>query len=174
MTLGSAALAIGFALLLLGGPGCVHTSSAVQAGFNAYDRVAILGQLDEKTQQSLQEAWRHYFPTQTLVERRELAAAVGEQNLAVERLDEATRLKLRQALGIKALVFPNLAIANREWFAANATTRLALRVVDTQNGHIVASAWCDGSRASDGLPLANQILVKQAVANLRAEARSAK
>ena len=160
--------------LLLNSGGCIHTNSAVQPVFNRYDRVAILGELDRETETLLLEAWKEAFPSQILVERREFAAAVGTENLCPDRLNRATRTKLRKQFGVKALVYPNLASSSRKRFAAMSTRRLALKVVDTETGHTVAAAWCDGNNAADGMPLANKLLVKGVVDALRAETPPAK
>src|SRR2546421_711741 len=71
----------------------------VRDDFLTYDRIALCSTLNRETEDFFIPLYMQAFPTQTLVERRDVSTVTGEQDLLPERLDEATRAKLRKILG---------------------------------------------------------------------------
>src|SRR4051812_2084487 len=84
--------------------GCRSSSRGIEVDvrdeFLTYDRVALWSSLNRETEDYFIPLYMQAFPTQTLVERRDVSAIIGEQDILPERLDEATRAKLRKILGV--------------------------------------------------------------------------
>jgi len=91
------------------------------------------------------------FPRQILVERRDVAAVIGEQDVLPERLDESTRAKLRKILGVKAILYSSI---TEDGFA--------IKVIDTDTGAITASVFVYANDKK-GTPIAMQDLVRHAI-----------
>ena len=127
--------------------------------FLAYDRVALWSSLSRETEDLFIPLYMDAFPGQTLVERRDVSAIIGEQDILPERLDEETRAKLRKILGVKAIVYPS---ATGEAFA--------VKVIETDTGAITASVYVEsGGTPGAGAKPVRQ-LVRQAIGALHTEA----
>jgi hypothetical protein len=144
--------------------GCRSSSRGIEVDvrdeFLTYDRVALWSSLNRETEDYFIPLYMQAFPTQTLVERRDVSAIIGEQDILPERLDEATRAKLRKILGVKAIVYPR---AFKEGFA--------IKVIQTETGAISASVYAD---ATDPViaTLSTNVLVRKSIDALRAKAHA--
>jgi hypothetical protein len=116
-----------------GGAGSAAVEVAATRQFDAYDRVAIWANLNRQDEELFIPLYMNAFPSQTLVERRDVEAILGEQDILPDRLDESTRARLRRILGVKALVYPSAT-----------TGQVAIKVVDTETGAISASVVVTG------------------------------
>ena len=141
--------------------GCSYSRGVdvvVRPQFLSYDRVALWSSLSRETEDLFIPLYMDAFPGQSLVERRDVSAIIGEQDILPERLDEETRAKLRKILGVKAIVYPS---ATNEAFA--------VKVIETDTGAITASVYVEsGGAKTDAKPLKQ--LVREAIAALRTEA----
>jgi hypothetical protein len=145
--------------------GCSHQTGAiavVRPEFNTYDRVALWQSLPRTTEDYFIPHYMQAFPNQLLVERRDVAAIVGEQDILPDRLDEQTRAKLRKILGVKAIIYPSI---TKEGFA--------IKVIETDTGAITASVFVDTEDKVLG-ELTLQDLVTRAINALKAKAGSAR
>lgn len=132
----------------------------VRPQFLGYDRVALWSSLSRETEDLFIPVYMDAFAGQTLVERRDVSAIIGEQDVLPERLDEETRAKLRKILGVKAIVYPSVT-----------SDAFAVKVIETDTGAITASVYVEsgGSPAGAG-PTPLKQLVRQAIGALRVEA----
>jgi hypothetical protein len=142
--------------------GCSYSRDVdvvVRPQFLSYDRVALWSSMSRETEDLFIPVYMDAFPGQTLVERRDVSAIIGEQDVLPDRLDEETRAKLRKILGVKAIVYPSV---TSEGFA--------VKVIETDTGAISASVYVDAAGSRTGsIPLKQQ--VRQAINALRAEAQ---
>lgn len=134
---------------------------AVRPVFKTYDRVAIISRLERDREDVFIPLYMKAFPDQSLVERRDVADILGEQDILPDRLDDATRAKLRKILGVKAIVFPN--------FSAGSKSQLALKIIDTETGEIAASTTVSGKDYWDGSGTSFKKLVSRAIDVLKAD-----
>jgi hypothetical protein len=102
-----------------------------------YERHAVLG-LDPEQEQIFMAAYIKTFSGRiiTFVERSRLAEILGEQDLLRGRLNQKTRARLKQILGVEALIMCEYSSdeaggKNRE--------KLRVRIVDSETGAIVGS-----------------------------------
>ncbi|MEP0845899.1 MAG: hypothetical protein HRF50_03650 [Phycisphaerae bacterium] len=132
----------GLALILTAGPaGCAHRADvAVRPEFIGYDKVAIWpryeaaasdGGLQRVHEELFLPLYMQAFPQHRIVERRDLQVVLGEQDFLPERLDPKLRAEVRRVYGVKAFVFPNY---------TPELAQLAIKVIDTETGEIVASS----------------------------------
>ncbi len=119
-----------FALALLPITGCGTLEVDVRPGYAAYDRVAFLASVPREAEDLFLPLYMKAFPSQTVVERRDIEKVLGEQDLKPERLDEPTRAKMRRVLGVKSILF-----------LTGGDRHLAFRAVDTETGAISASVF---------------------------------
>ena len=102
-----------------------------------YERLAVLG-LDREQEQLFMAAYFKTFISQpiTFVERGELEKIIGEQDLREGRLNDKTRARARQILGVEALI---LCEYSKDEARAGNAMKLRVRVVDSETGAIVGS-----------------------------------
>ena len=134
-------------VLILVAPGLFAVSGCgrhVQALFTkpqltSYERFAVMG-LTPEQEQIFMAAYIKGFPEQpiTFVERARLREIISEQDLLQGRLDERSRAKIQQILGVEALVMC-------AYYDSDVATKMKLRVriVDASTGAIVGSAIVD-------------------------------
>lgn len=109
------------------------------AQLKSYERLAVLGLTAEQEQVFM--AWYiRVFKDQptTFVERSRLRDIVGEQDLLRiprDRLDDKTRARMKQILGVEALAL----CAFEEGDQGRGPKKLRVRIVDTETGAIVGS-----------------------------------
>ncbi len=102
-----------------------------------YERLAVLG-LDPEQEQLFMAAYFKTFISQpiTFVERGELLKIIGEQDLLKGRLNDKTRARIRQILGVEALILC-------EYYEDEArpgdAMKLRVKIVDSETGAIVGS-----------------------------------
>lgn len=121
--------------------GCAHRADvAVRPEFIGYDKVAIWpryeaaasdGGLQRVHEELFLPLYMQAFPQHRIVERRDLQVVLGEQDILPERLDPKLRAEVRRVYGVKAFVFPNY---------TPELAQLAIKVIDTETGEIVASS----------------------------------
>ncbi|MBP8303099.1 MAG: hypothetical protein KBE04_03115 [Phycisphaerae bacterium] len=109
------------------------------AQLKSYERLAVLG-LTAEQEQVFMASYIGVFKDQptTFVERARLRDIVGEQDLLRiprDRLDDKTRAKMKQILGVEALVL----CAFEEGDQGRGPKKLLVRIVDTETGAIVGS-----------------------------------
>lgn len=149
-------------------PGCIGQGDvAVRSEFKACDKVAIWPHFEGRaTEGGLQRVheevflpcYMQAFPHQRMIERRDLNAILGEQDMLPDRLNKETRAKLREIYGVKGIVFPN--------YTAGSECQLALKVIDTETGEVVAALVVTDRPDQDGnQPVAR--LIRQAIAKLK-------
>ena len=106
-----------------------------------YERHAVLG-LDPEQEQIFMAAYLKAFSSRlvTFVERSRLREIISEQDLLKGRLDERTRARIQQILGVEALILC-------EYYAGQDERQMKLRVriVDSETGAIVGSVLIDAS-----------------------------
>ena len=100
-----------------------------------YERFAVIG-LDPEQEQIFMAAYIKTFADQsvTFVERGRLMEIVGEQDLLQGRINDKTRARIQQILGVQALVLC-------EYYDGDRPTakKLRVRIVDAETGAIVGS-----------------------------------
>ena len=141
--------------LLIGCNSTVTQVSAVRFQFDEYERVALWSNLSRAEEDTLLPIYMQAFPRHSVVERRDLAAILGEQDLLPDRLNEGSRAKIREVLGVEAIVYPNFVGAAQ----GDTYQQLALKVIDSETGEISASvvvertgdAWTLMERAIEAL-----------------------
>jgi hypothetical protein len=127
-------------LALLAVAGCQGQAQAVftKPELLTYERLAVVG-LDPENEQIFMAAYINTFVSRpiTFVERSRLAEIIGEQDLLEGRLNDKTRAKIKQILGVEALIMC-------EYYKAadrpGSGKKLRVRVVDSETGAIVGSA----------------------------------
>jgi len=133
--------------------GCQTSTPGIEVNvrddFLTYDRIALVSTLNRETEDFFIPLYMNAFPSQTLVERRDVNAVIGEQDLLPERLNEETRAKLRRILGVKAIVYPR---SFKEGFA--------IKVIQTETGAIAASAYVDATNPIFGGASVNTLVRK--------------
>jgi hypothetical protein len=132
----SSALAL-LALALLAGCETRTRALFTKPELVTYERLAVLG-LDREQEQIFMAAYFKTFVSQpiTFVERGELAKLIGEQDLLQGRLNDATRARIKQILGVEALI---LCEYYQDEARSGQAMKLRVRVVDSETGAIVGS-----------------------------------
>lgn len=121
--------------------GCQSNTSALftKPELLAYERLAVLG-LDLEQEQIFMAAYTKTFVSRpvTFVERSRLDKILGEQDLLKpqERLDPATRAKIRKILGVEALIMCDY---YKDEDRPGSPQKLRVRIVDSETGAIVGS-----------------------------------
>ncbi len=110
----------------------------------AYERLAVLG-LNPEQEQIFMAAYFKTFISQpiTFVERGQLVKIVGEQDLLKGRLSDATRARVKQILGVEALI---LCEYYEDAARPGKAMKLRVRVVDSETGAIVGSVLTENYR----------------------------
>lgn len=120
--------------------GCEGNTRAVftKPELISYERLAVLG-LDPEQEQIFMAAYVKTFVGKpiTFVERGELAKIIGEQDLLQGRLNDSTRARIKQILGVEALFLCNY---YKDEDRPGKLMKLRVRVVDSETGAIVGSA----------------------------------
>lgn len=131
---------VGFATIMLCLAGCEGNTRAVftKPELISYDRMAVLG-LNPEQEQIFMAAYTKTFVSKpiTFVERGELAKIIGEQDLLQGRLNDRTRARIKQILGVEALF---LCSYYEDEDRPGNRMKLRVRVVDSETGAIVGSA----------------------------------
>lgn len=142
-------LMLGLSINWLGtGCGSLSTIATVKPGFDAYEKVAIIWELgrDEMRETYFMAYWMDVFPDQTVVERSDLLKIIREQDLLPNRLNQKTRARMRNVLGVKALVLISLRSQDRgRYITPRETTHLSIKVIDTETGEVSVSAVSKGN-----------------------------
>jgi len=99
-------------------------------------RLAVLG-LTPEQEQIFMASYIKAFPGQviTFVERSRLQEIISEQDLLQGRLDERTRAKIKQILGVEALIM----CTYYDGTIGAGRKKLRVRIVDSETGAIVGS-----------------------------------
>lgn len=137
----------------------MHTEAAARAHFGNYKRVAVWGQLSRQQDELFIPLYMQSFPIQQVVERRDLLAIIGEQDLMPDRLDHKTRAKIREILGVEAIIFPN--------YTPKPMRQLSVKVIDTANGEIVAAILV--MPAKDPTIVDDRAMIRQAIRALKSK-----
>jgi len=129
-----------FAWMLLLLPAGCRESYRTRALFTkpelyTYERHAVLG-LDPEQEQVFMAAYVKTFSSRmiTFVERTRLTDIIGEQDLLKGRLNDRTRAKLQEVLGVEALI-----MCEYTTDPERRQTKLRVRIVDSETGAIVGS-----------------------------------
>ncbi|MBN1361734.1 MAG: hypothetical protein JW993_14145 [Sedimentisphaerales bacterium] len=112
-----------------------------------YERLGVLG-LNPEQEQIFMAAYFKTFINQpiTFVERGALAKVIGEQDLLKGRLNDATRARIKQILGVEALI---LCEYYEDAARPGKAMKLRVRVVDSETGAIVGSVLTENYRNFD-------------------------
>jgi hypothetical protein len=104
--------------------------------------MAVLG-LTEEQEQIFMASYLKTFSEQELVfvERARLQEIISEQDLLQGRLNDRTRAKMREVLGVKALVL----CAYYDASEGSLKKKLRVRVVDSETGAILGSVITSAS-----------------------------
>ncbi len=118
--------------------GCARKTQALftRPELITFGRLAVLG-LTPEQEQIFMASYTKAFPGQiiTFVERNRLQEILSGQDLLQGRLDDRTRAKVKQFLGIEALI---MCTYYDETFGAG-RKKLRVRIVDSETGAIVGS-----------------------------------
>lgn len=121
--------------------GCMD-SAASRALFTrpelyTYERHAVLG-LEPEQEQIFMAAYLRAFPSRliTFVERSRLREVVNEQDLLRGRLNERSRARIKQILGVEALIMCEY---YGDGEAGHRSKKLRVRIVDSETGAITGS-----------------------------------
>lgn len=156
---------MGFGILLVfGTTGCSNTltESDSRLRFASYRRVAVLSRLERAEEEYFIPKYMQAFPNQTLVERRDLAEVLTEQDLLVDRIDPEKRVALHRLFGVDGIVYPNFTESNR-------INQFAVKIVDTLTGEIVAAVLVTPKQAWGRGDATRRDLIKRAIAALESE-----
>lgn len=154
MWVGLLAVGLSFAAV---GCGKMKVEAVARPHFGQYDRVAVWGRLNRIQDELFIPLYMKAFPKQQIIERRDLLAIVGEQDLMPDRLDHKTRAKIREILGVKAIVFPN--------YSTEPHPQLSLKVIDTANGEIVAAVLVNNT--SKDKSTTDRMMIREAIDALK-------
>jgi len=118
------------------GAGCTNTRALfTRPQLYTYDRHAVLG-LDPEQEQIFMAAYIRAFSARpvTFVERGRLRDILGEQDLLHGRLNDRTRARIKQILGVEALILC-------EYYSSDTSTqkKLRVRIVNSETGAIDGS-----------------------------------
>jgi hypothetical protein len=154
---------VGLMIWMVGGC-ATSVEVATREPFYTYNRVAMVSNLSRQQEELFIPIYMKAFPHQSVVERRDLAAVVGEQDLLPERLDEQTRAKLKQLLGVEALVVPSFTPKTEQ-----GRSQLSLKVVDTESGEVTAAVLVTEAKPFMSKPADDRGMIRKAVATLKAQ-----
>jgi len=149
---------------LLGGC-AMQVEKVARPSYKTYGRVAVLGELSRQQEELFVPVYMKAFPYQAVVERRDLEAIVGEQDLRPERLNEQTRARVRRILGVTALLYVN--------YTEGKTGQLSVKAVDTETGEIVANVLVTRLEPFIGDEVTDRRMIYRAVDELKSEVERA-
>lgn len=147
MTRRNGVSAISLVLVWTGGlvlSGCSSSSDSralfTKPELYTYERHAVFG-LDAEQEQIFMAAYVKTFSGRliTFVERSRLREILTEQDLLQGRLNERTRAKIKQILGVEALIMCDY-YADED----GRQKKFRVRIVDSQTGAIVGSVLIEG------------------------------
>jgi len=125
--------------------GCARKTQALftKAELITFGRLAVLG-LTPEHEQIFMASYLKAFPRQiiTFVERTLLYEVISEQDLRQGRLDDKTRAKVKQVLGVEALIICTYYDGSR----GAGRKKLRVRIVDSATGAIVGSVITQGRK----------------------------
>jgi hypothetical protein len=125
--------------------GCARKTQALftKTELITFGRLAVLGLTPER-EQIFMASYIKAFPGQniTFVERTLLQEIISEQDLLQGRLDDKTRAKVKQVLGVEALI---MCTYNDGTIGAGGK-KLRVRIVDSTTGSIVGSVITQGRK----------------------------
>lgn len=132
---------------------CMHyinTSVTVKPGFSRYRKVALIWQNGgtDIYETFFLTNWMDSFPNQTLIERKEISKIIREQDLLPGRLNNRTRARIREVLGVDALILVIFYGEFRRYLLPSRIVDLSIKVVDTETGVITVSAVSQGKHGS--------------------------
>ncbi len=123
--------------------GCAWKTQALftKPDLITFGRLAVLG-LTPEQEQIFMASYTKAFPGQviTFVERTRLQDIISEQDLLQGRLNDKTRARVKQILGVEALIICTYYDGT---FGAG-RKKLRVRVVDSERGAIVGSVITQG------------------------------
>jgi len=118
--------------------GCARKTQALftKPELITFGRLAVLG-LTPEQEQIFMASYTKAFPGQviTFVERNRLQEILSEQDLLQGRLDDRTRAKVKQILGVEALII----CTYYDGTSGAGRKKLRIRVVNSETGAIVGS-----------------------------------
>lgn len=122
--------------------GCARKTLALftKAELITFGRFAVLG-LTPEHEQIFMASYLKAFPgkTITFVERTLLYEVISEQDLRQGRLNDKTRAKVKQVLGVEALIMCT-------YYDESGRKKLRVRIVDSATGAIVGSVITQGRK----------------------------
>ena len=123
--------------------GCTRKTQALftKAELITFGRLAVLG-LTPEQEQIFMASYTKDFPGQmiTFVERILLQEIISEQDLRQGRLDDKTRAKVKQVLGVEALII----CTYYDGTIGAGRKKLRVRIVNSATGAIVGSVITQG------------------------------
>jgi hypothetical protein len=128
----------------------INTSVTVTPGFSRYRKVALLWQNGKSNihENLFLTNWMNSFPNQTVIERKEISKIIREQDLLPGRLNDRTRARMREILGVDALILVIFYSEYRGFLAPRRIVDLSIKVVDAETGVITVSAVSQGKDRS--------------------------
>jgi len=122
-------MAIGFIL-----PGCstTHAEATARSPYAGYQKVAIVNQLSREQEEYFIPKYMQAFPTQSLVERRDLNTVIDENEKFPDKLPPEKLAKLA-AFGVEAIIYPHFTEVT------DTSDQFSIKVIDTHTGEIVAA-----------------------------------
>ena len=148
--------------------GCrTRSAVAVRHQFDAYASVALWSNLTRAEEDALLPLYMSSFPAHTIIERRDIAAVMDEQDLHPDRLSEESRASVRAILGVEAIIYPNFSGGTSQYGRSH-YAQLAVKVIDTETGLISASI-VTGKLNEYGWPVLQRpsALLSQAMSGLK-------
>jgi hypothetical protein len=123
--------------------GCAWKTQALftKPDLITFGRLAVLG-LTPEQEQIFMASYTKAFPGQiiTFVERNRLQEIISEQDLLQGRLDDRTRARIKQILGVEALIM----CTYYDGTLGAGRKKLRVRIVDSETGAIVGSVITQG------------------------------
>jgi len=121
----------GYGILL---PGCstTHAEATARSPYAGYRRVAIISNLTRRQEEYFIPHYMQSFPTQALVERRDLNTLIDEHDSSLDDLTREKRTALAE-FGVEGIIYPHFS-DNPE-----APQQFSIKIIDTKTGEIVAA-----------------------------------
>lgn len=111
-------------------------------------RFAVLG-LDPEQEQVLMSEFLHTFGSTniTFVETQQVRSILGKQDYVMGGLNEVTRSRLRESLGVEAVIVCDYAFTQSET-ANTGDRKLRVKIIDSESSSVIGSVVVsrDGSR----------------------------
>jgi len=133
-------------LLIAFGAGCSSTNRVegvfTRPALGTYQRMTVTG-LQPGDEQNVMAEFSRIFRDQqvTFVERERVRQLFAEQDLLPDRLDTATRDKLRKVASVQGIIFGMYETRSGDTAKGKRITQdLRIRILDVESGEIVGSA----------------------------------